>query len=250
MPIMQHRFRNFPKRIKSDDRGGDLKYCPNVLNFNFMEKQMKKTLLGATAALFALASVEGAVASCGFNGWSAGVNAGWMSTKADIKTANTKMNSSNYSTAPIGVHADWTQSVANSWLYGFGLEVGYAAGKPSNTFRYGASNYKATVDPRFYTALNARLGWNFNNNWALYGLVATRALNTKISVANTTANTTVAKTKTVWGLGLGGGADVKVAERWTLGVQYRYFWDNNVKFANDKVELRSHNVIAKLSYSF
>jgi opacity protein-like surface antigen len=214
-----------------------------------MEKQMKKTLLAATAAILALASVEGAIANCGFNGWSAGVNAGWMSTKANFKSNGTSVNKANYSTAPIGVHLDWTQSAANAWLYGFGLEAGYAAGKPSNNFRSGGVNYKATFDPRFYGAVSARLGWNFNNQWALYGLVAGRALNTKLSI--TSAGSSASSSKTVLGLGAGVGADVKVAERWTLGVQYRHFWDSSVKFSNtDKVDLRSHNVIAKLSYSF
>lgn len=219
-----------------------------------MEIQMKKTLFAATAAILALASVEGAVANCGFNGWSAGVNAGWMSTKANLKFNGVKLNDSTYSTAPIGLHLDWTRSAANSWLYGFGLEAGYAAGKPSNNFNatVGGVNtpFKATLDPRFYGGLNARLGWNFHNQWALYGLVAGRALNTKYTLTDNLTNVSGSKTKTVFGLGAGAGADVKVAERWTLGVQYRHFWENNIKDGTSKVDLRSHNVIAKLSYSF
>jgi opacity protein-like surface antigen len=81
-------------------------------------------------------------------------------------------------------------------------------------------------------------------------------INTKFSVktAATPSVNLVSHSKSVWGLGLGAGADVKVAERWTLGVKYRYFWDQSITkkigATNYKAKLGSHTVVGALSYNF
>lgn len=215
---------------------------------------MKKTLLAATA--MAVLTTATSFANCAHSNWSAGIHAGWMSTKGDIKANNTKINDSRYSTAPVGIHLDWTRSTANSWLYGFGLATGYAFGKPTHNFTLTGVNYKAQLDPRWYGEINTRLGWNFNNAWSLYGIMSGRVINTKFSVKTTTAPTTTlaAHSKSVWGFGLGAGADFKVAERWTLGVKYRHFWDQSVSkkvgATNYKAKLGSHSVVGALSYNF
>ncbi|MBA4749807.1 MAG: porin family protein [Alphaproteobacteria bacterium] len=221
---------------------------------------MKKTLL-ASAALLAFAGSDVASANCGMNGWSAGIHAGWMGTDGELKYGGTKLNDNTYSSAPVGIHLDWTRSAANSWLYGAGLATGYAFGSPSNTFNTtaltGVTRVKAELKPRWYGELNTRLGWNFHNRWALYGILSGRVMNAKVTATAFNAATTVAtssKSKSVWALGLGAGADVKVTERWTLGVKYRYFWDQSVSegtgATRTKFDMGSHTVVGALSYNF
>lgn len=221
---------------------------------------MKKTLL-ASAALLSFAGTEFASANCGMNGWSAGIHAGWMGTDGELKLGGTKLNDSTYSSAPVGVHLDWTRSAANSWLYGIGLATGYAFGTPSNSFRTtaitGATSAKIELRPRWYGELNTRLGWNFHNRWALYAILSGRVMNAKFSAKLYNGSAEVGRssgTESVWAFGLGAGADAKVTERWTLGIKYRYFWDQSVTEGSGatrtKMDLGSHTVIGALSYNF
>lgn len=212
-----------------------------------------KNVIFATAAAALLAT--SAHANCAKSNWSVGVVAGWQGTDGKAKTAaGTKLNDTTYSSAPIALALDWNHSVANSWMYGFGIEAGYIAGNPSNNFSYLGTNYKATLKPNAFGTLNARLGWDFGNKWALYGLVSGRAMGAKAELKDlsVTPNTTISSSDTVWGIGLGAGVNVKFAERWSAGVEYRYYWDQDIDFDNNqgKVELGSNVVLAKVSYNF
>ncbi|MCA0369896.1 MAG: outer membrane beta-barrel protein [Proteobacteria bacterium] len=213
---------------------------------------MRNILLASAAAMILAASAQ---ANCAKKNWSVGLLAGWQGTSIDTKfNDGTKINDSTYSTAPIAITLDWTHSMANSWLYGFGVEVGGIAGNPSNNFSYAGSDYKTTFKPNAFGALNARLGWDFGNRWSLYGLLSGRAMGAKAELTNLTVSpsTTYSKSTTVWGFGVGAGADVRFAERWKFGVEYRHYWDQDIKF-NDgigKGELDSNLVLGKISYDF
>lgn len=208
-----------------------------------------RNILLATAAAALLAT--SAHANCAKSHWSVGLQAGGQWTKADAKlSTGERFNKSTYGTAPIALTLDWTKSAANSWLYGFGVEAGYVAGNPSKNFTFAGINYTAKFQPTWFGGLNARLGWDFGNKWSLYGLAAARVQSTEIKYnAINIAHTTKSR-KSIFGAGLGAGVGVDLAERWTLDVQYRYYWEQSVKFDTDKVKLGSHNALAKLSYKF
>ncbi|MCA0369895.1 MAG: outer membrane beta-barrel protein [Proteobacteria bacterium] len=209
---------------------------------------MRNILLASAAALVLAA---GAQANCAKSNWSVGLQAGGQWTKADTKNNDgSRFNKSTYGTAPIALTLDWTKSAANSWLYGFGVEAGYVAGNPSKSFNSEGINYKAKFQPTWFGGFNARLGWDFGNKWNLYGLVAVRVQKNeyKLYDAAGTQLSANGNKKSVFGAGIGAGAGVSLTERVALDLQYRHYWEQDMKFSDAKVKLNSHLALLKLSY--
>lgn len=217
---------------------------------------MRHILLATAAAAILATSAQ---ANCAKSNWSVGLQAGWQGTNGKLKDVDgDKINDSRYNSAPIALTLDWTKSAANSWLYGFGIEAGYVAGNPSSTKTDAGLTTKSALNPGIFAAANARLGWDFGNKWALYGLISGRALKVKSVVKQTVAtlNREFRNNDTVFGFGVGAGVQVDVAERVSLGLEYRHYWDQSIKAKNDlgrtagKIDLGSNLVLAKLSYKF
>lgn len=244
---------------------------------------MKKILmLSAALCLFA----NGADATRPFNGWSVGIHGGWNQAKIDLER-NDILNSLQtvngirvdgdikFNSGFAGVHFDWTKSRANDLLFGFGLNIGYGFGSPTHTAIEGKNinvknQYSGTgkveleQKRKLYGELIARLGWNFDNKWTLYGLVAARAQGVDNKGKITGSNITIGKnfkgsgsfeledtSKVTYGFAPGAGFDVRINECWSIGAEYKYYFDKNIDSGVlSDLKMRSHNALFRVNYHF
>lgn len=234
---------------------------------------MKKILM-LTAAALTLASANPADAAKAFNGWSVGLNGGWNQDRAELNFSGDSLDKKEtFNSGFAGIHFDWTTSKANSFLFGLGFGIGYGFGSPTTTLAergaaVGADTFvgKAEVELKrgLSGEINTRLGWNFNDKWALYAIFAARAQSVKLTAKLTGNGGTVggvalpnannSENDVVYGFAPGVGFDVRINEAWSIGAQYRYFFESSAKAkfsGNDKShKLRAHNALVRVSYHF
>tara|TARA_A100000171_G_C2119890_1_gene140140 strand:- start:450 stop:1100 length:651 start_codon:yes stop_codon:yes gene_type:complete len=216
---------------------------------------MKKILM-LTAAICTCGTLAQAAAP--FNGWSVGLHGGWNQDRVEVKSDEINDTKKTFNTGFAGIHFDWTKSRANAFLFGFGLNLGHGFGTPDVTVAE-ADGDKLSLEFKrnLYASIDARLGWNFNNKWALYGILSARAQGTKLR-AKVTENGVERKgeekSDVLYGFAPGVGFDVRLNERWSLGAQYKYYFDSSVTAkasdADNKVKFRSHNALVRVSYHF
>lgn len=227
-----------------------------------------------TAAAMTLAAANPVEAAKTFNGWSVGLNGGWNQDKVKVDLDDDDLDTKkSFNTGFAGIHFDWTKSKANSFLFGIGFGLGYGFGSSTETIferaaAVGADTFVGKVEFElkrgFSGEFNTRLGWNFNDKWALYAVLAARAQSVKITGKVTgnggtvdgdpIRNTNVSSSDVVYGFAPGVGFDVRINEAWSIGAQYRYFFETSAKAkltGNDKSQkIRAHNALVRVSYHF
>lgn len=216
---------------------------------------MKKIIASAIVAAATLSASQAAV----FNGYSAGLTAGVVSSKVkhSHKFNNvTERNNLNKTYGAYGVHFDYDRSASNSFYWGLGLDFLVASGKKTKTI----TGQKASVKYSWMSELDARLGYNFCNNVAVYGLAGLRLYKKESSfnirkVSGATISTSSMKeTGTRFAPTLGLGAKVKVSNQISLGAEYRYAFEKDEKYNSNQISQKaknsSHAVLAKVSYHF
>ena len=234
-----------------------------------------KKLLMATVALCTFAS--SADAARPFNGWSVGLNGGWNQDRVKFDASGSTLDKKmTFNTGFAGLHFDWTKSQANAFLFGFGFGLGYGFGSPSDTVVDGVNinqggvvinntKIEMKIKRKFASEFSTRLGWNFNNKWALYGILAARAQAVDTSfkihgngnvggVVFNGSYETSKESDVVYGFAPGFGFDVRVNESWSVGGQYKYFFENSAKakFGSEstKAKMSAHNALIRVSYHF
>ncbi len=216
---------------------------------------MKKIIASAVIAAATLSASQAAV----FNGASAGLTAGTLTSKTKHSFKKDSVFGSakfNKTYGAYGVHFDYDRSAANSFYWGLGLDVLLHSGKSSKT----VSGLKSTVKYSWSSEFDARFGYNFCNNVVAYGLAGIRLykkefnMNTTKTVGATVVKATMKKTGSELAPTLGLGAKVKVSDKISLGAEYRYAFEKDVKSNNNggtqKLKNSSHAVLAKVAYHF
>lgn len=213
---------------------------------------MKKIIASALIAAATLSASQAAV----FNGYSAGLTAGTLIAKYDakIKANNTTVDLMKMSKAlgSYGVHFDYDRSAANSFYWGLGLDFSIYSGHAKKTNK----DLKAKMSYSWSSELDTRLGYNFCNNVAAYGLVGLRLYKKTFKLIDTDDNSTLYnKTKTRLAPVIGFGTKVKVSDKVSVGAEYRYAFERKettsiLGVASIKETQSSHAVLAKVSYHF
>lgn len=236
---------------------------------------MKKLhLVGASALVVAMSFSGAAEAVTPFKGWSVGLQGGWNQDRVDFDFSVNELDSKQtYNTGFGGVYFDWTTSDANSFLFGLGFGVGYGFGSTNNKLferkaAVGADTFVGKLESKlkrgFYGELNTRLGWNFDNKWSLYAVLAARAQSVEYKTTLTSNGGRLdgeviqgksrSDSDVLYAFGPGVGFDVSVNKAWSVGAQYRYFFENSVKAklnnAESSYKARSHNALIRVSYHF
>ncbi len=209
---------------------------------------MKKIIVSAVIAAATLSASQAAV----FNGASAGLTVGTLTSKFDNKVNSTKFNASK-TFGSYGIHFDYDRSSCNSFYWGLGLDFAVYSGKLSKTSTQ--VNLKSTATYSWSSEFDVRLGYNFGNTVAVYGLTGLRLYDKTIKFFNATTNAQVAKeSKTRLAPTLGLGAKVKVSDKVSLGAEYRYAFKRKEtsKAINVSVKSKqsSHAALVKVSYHF
>lgn len=214
---------------------------------------MKKIIASAVIAAATLSASQAAV----FNGASAGLTLGTLITKYDakLKANNTNVRLAKLSKAlgSYGVHFDYDRSAANSFYWGLGLDFAMYSGKATKTI----DDIKAKMSYSWSSEFDVRLGYNFCNNVAAYGLTGLRLYKKDFKMIDTDDNSTFfKKSKTRLAPVIGLGAKVKVSDKVSVGAEYRYAFERKETTAligtgaSIKETQRSHAVLAKVSYHF
>lgn len=209
---------------------------------------MKKIIASAVIAAATLSASQAAV----FNGASAGLTMGTLTSKFDNKVNTTKFNASK-TFGSYGVHFDYDRSACNSFYWGLGLDFAMYSGTMKKTSR--ALNLKVKSTYSWSSEFDVRLGYNFGNAAAVYGLAGLRLYDKTIKLFNATTNAQVAKeSKTRLAPTLGLGAKVKVSDKVSVGAEYRYAFERKETFKTinltAKSKQHSHAALAKVSYHF
>lgn len=220
-----------------------------------------KKLLGLTATLFLTATGANAntgTSYCVFNGWGVGLDLGWVGTNVAISFPGSNADKMNFGNGLVGGRLEWMRSSANSLLYGmgFGLGSGFSTSTQaliSNGVNMGSVKLQRTI----YGEMTARLGYNANNLWAFYGLLAGRVQKLKVAGTLTetgTATINFSQNKAIWGWAPGFGVDAKLSKTVSVGVEYKYYFEQNMTTAigslNNNLKINSHNIVARLTYHF
>ena len=197
---------------------------------------MKKIIASAVIAAATLSASQAAV----FNGASAGLTMGTNTTT--FKDKDVDGTTTNHKTIGLyGIHFAYDFSKANSVYFGLGLDV--LSGFTKMKFK--EDEGKFTVKYRVSSELDAKLGYNICNQTVLYGLVGGKVYNyaSKDSDGDKSSDTHFAPV-------IGLGAATKVSEKISAGLEYRYSFDRTTKDEDSKFKMRSHAVLAKVSYHF
>ncbi len=183
---------------------------------------------------------------------------------------------------PVGLHLDYHTSEFKEdyqYLYlGLGLNVGTAlsdthktllSGNGRITDKYnpnGQFNLNGTVTfkqkRKFYAELTPKVGVRIND-FIIYALCSVRysSLESTLSVTNDIRKNGILylakgnyidKVSNI-GLAPGVGVDTKISQRWSLGVEYKHFFEKNLKFAKgqEKASSSAQNLfLVRASYHF
>ena len=213
---------------------------------------MKKIIASAVIAAATLSASQAAV----FNGASAGLTMGTLITKYDakLKVANTNVTLAKMSKAlgSYGIHFDYDRSASNAFYWGLGLDFSVYSGKASKT----TDDVKTKMSYSWSSELDVRLGYNFCNHVAAYGLAGLRLYKKEFKMIDTDDNSTFykkAKTRVAPVIGL--GTKVKVSDTVSVGAEYRYAFERKettslVGLASVKQTQSSHAALVKVSYHF
>ncbi|MBX3457746.1 MAG: porin family protein [Candidatus Paracaedibacteraceae bacterium] len=206
---------------------------------------MKKIIASAVIAAATLSASQAAV----FNGASAGLTMGTLTSKFDNKVNGTKFNASK-TFGSYGIHFDYDRSSSNSFYWGLGLDFAMYSGKMQKTSALLNRKLKATYS--WSSEFDVRLGYNFCNHVAVYGLAGLRLYDKTIKMFNATTNVQVVKeSKTRLAPTLGLGAKVKVSDAVSFGAEYRYAFERKETLGTiAKSKQSSHAALVKVSYHF
>ncbi len=217
---------------------------------------MKSKLL---AIALTLGVSQAAIAhSTNYNGWAVGASVGWIGSSLKVSTPlMTTTQKLNFNHTAFGVHADWYKTNSNNLLMGYGFGVGYHSGNPSKTVQETSTvNVQMKQQRKFYAEVVGRLGWNLGNS-ALYALAAIKGTQIENKTQQLNTNNFANKNKFVWGIAPGVGGDVKINKNWSMGAEYRYFFEKSGNIASaapalqiNVKQMRSHNLRARVSYHF
>lgn len=225
-----------------------------------------------------------------YNGFSAGFDAGMMIAHVSFTeqgekdkkgTIIRKHSPFDRSIAlhqfPVGIHIDYHMSGFKKEFYkdcylGLGLSAGTCFGNPSKTVLSGKGNLQhgfsldgdVTLKQKrkFYAELTPRFGVKFNNQGIFYALLAVRHSQLESTLSSTNdirkagniylAKGTYKNKSSRVGVAPGLGFDAKLGQNWSIGAEYKYFFEKDLKFADGKVKASSgtHNLLAKVSYHF
>lgn len=243
-----------------------------------------------TSCILLSTSTIQAQSTTSYNGISAGFDTGLMIANAsfndqsekDKKGKITKKNSpfdKSFSLLqfPAGIHIDYHISDLKNDLYkdiylGLGLNVGTAFGSPSKIVLDGKKKLehgfglKGTVTlkqkRKFYAEITPRLGFKFNNASIIYVLLSVRQSKLESTLTSTgditkgrnlhlAKNTYKYKSSRI-GVAPGIGFNTMLGDHWSVGAEYKYFFEKDLRFADGKVRASSetHNLLAKVSYHF
>jgi len=181
---------------------------------------------------------------------------------------------------PVGVHIDYHMSnfgkhskdPLNDLYLGLGLSSGTSFGNPNKTVLSGKGNLvhgfslngNVTLKQKrkFYAELTPRVGFKFNNNSIIYALLSVRHSQLESTLSSTNdirkagnlylAKGTYKNKSSRVGVAPGLGFDTKVGHHWSIGAEYKYFFEKDLKFDKGQVKASSgtHNILAKVSYHF
>jgi len=225
-----------------------------------------------------------------YNGFSAGIEAGMINANVSFPEQVKKDKKGNiiekYSPFdrsfslqqfPVGVHVDYHMSGFKKEFYkdfylGLGLSAGTSFGNPSKTVLSGKENLKhgfsldgdVTLKQKrkFYTELTPRFGVKLNNQGIFYVLLSVRHSQLESTLSSTNdirkaGNIYLAKgvyknKSSRVGVAPGLGFDAKLGQHWSIGAEYKYFFEKDLKFDDGQVKASSgtHNILAKVSYHF
>ena len=202
-----------------------------------------------------------------YNGWTTGLSLGWIRSSFTFKNPSLVKKLDNYNYASFGLHVDWHHTNSNQLYFGFGSGFGYHLGNPSQTvfknlyagtltqgnlFSNATGIIKETRN--FYADVAWRIGWNFNTA-VIYGLAAVKTTQVGREFIVTSADTGLRndhkQTEFFWAMGPGAGFDIKLNQRFSCGVEYRYFFEQaNPRTSTQIISPRSHDLRGRLSYHF
>jgi len=225
-----------------------------------------------------------------YNGFSAGFDAGMMTANVSFPEQAKKDQKGNiiekYSPFdrsfslqyfPVGVHVDYHMSGFKKEFYkdlylGLGLSVGTSFGNPSKTVLAGKGNLEhgfsldgdVTLKQKrkFYAELTPRFGVKFDDHGIFYVLLSVRHSQLESTLSSTNdirkagniylAKGTYKNTSSRVGVAPGLGFDTKLGQHWSIGAEYKYFFEKDLKFDQGQVKASSgtHNLLAKVSYHF
>lgn len=192
---------------------------------------MKKAILSAIAVAATLSTAQAAV----FNGPSIGLVGGVNISKLEIP-ANTIKVSTSKTLGAFGVQFLYDMSKANALYFGLGLDaLGY-----TGSLDLGSRSYKL----KFSSQLDARLGYNFCGQTIAYVLAGGRLINHEFKAPGES------NSETRFATVIGAGVATKIADKVSLGLEYRYSFDRDFDLGAAKLKVRSNQVLAKVSYHF
>lgn len=240
-----------------------------------MKTKLFVSILALSVSYSAMASDQ----AKNYNGWTLGVDGGWVGSSLKYTKNNGALLNNNgssskdlkhFNQASFGIHTDWHKTLANHMYFGFGLGAGFHAGNPSKNFENvkidNNKNYNSSIKQQrnFYAEVAGRLGWNFNKA-VLYalGVLKTTHMEHKIEFTgnnnNKSSQYNYSEKKFINAVGFGGGFDFKINKDWSFGAEYRYMFEESLD-VNDPnsnglinaslSKLRSHNVLGRVSYHF
>jgi len=225
-----------------------------------------------------------------YNGFSAGFDAGMITANVSFPEQVKKDKKGNiiekYSPFDrsfslqqfsVGGHIDYHMSGFKKEFYkdlylGLGLSAGTSFGNTSKTVLSGKGNLghrfslngNVTLKQKrkFYAELTPRFGVKFNNHGIFYVLLSVRHSQLENTLSSTNdirkagniylAKGTYKNKSSRVGVAPGLGFDAKLGQHWSIGAEYKYFFEKDLKFADGKVKASSgtHNLLAKVSYHF
>lgn len=220
---------------------------------------MKKIL---TLTLLAALSASSAAVAAPFNGWAMGLGAGYSRANTDLAGKNSTFNQ-----IPLMVHLEYQKSAPQNVFFAFGVGAGYNFRSQKVSLFSGAGSegevtWNGNVDlsqkRKFMAEMALKLGYNFGSA-VFYGILALRGTQVEhtVTVAGTfsdgvttlRANGSIQDKSFIWGVAPGVGFDVKVAEKWSLGAEYKYFFEKSPTISKE-VKMRNHSAMLRATYHF
>jgi outer membrane autotransporter protein len=215
---------------------------------------MKAKLL---AAVLAAGVSQAALAHANYNGWSVGINGGWVgSAKYNSQHADFNKNV-RFNHTVYGLHADWAKAITNGLFYGVGFGIGYHAGNPGKTINeVGSTKVTLHENRKFFAEVATRLGWSMGNS-VVYAIAALKGTQIENKAEIVNDSNRWSESKWIWGVAPGVGFDFKVNKNWSFGVEYRYFFEQSRSVDHAQKALkadiknqRHHDLQARVNYHF
>lgn len=231
---------------------------------------MSKKYLSMLSLAYVCATMSPSQADAAtFNGAYVGASTGWMHKKVDVnvKDSGGIKTKHGFNNLPLIAHLGYVSSAPNSFLWAIEAGLGWTFLNKKvklieGTGKYAGQNVSGKIEyelkSKLYSELAFKLGWNFDDQYALYGIGGISYQNVEHKITATVQSPALSGKFTeslkdnIFGVFPGIGGAVKLADNWVVRGEYKYHFQKSVAAvaSGEKVKIGTHDVRIALDYAF